>query len=453
MLHASIFREYDIRGTVPSTLAPEDAYRIGRAFGARIGKAGRVCIGYDGRLSSPSLKEALSRGLAEAGHTVLDCGLGPTPQLYFAVYSLNADAGVMVTGSHNPPDQNGFKFMLGSKPFFGGDIQLLREAALGHFEPKPGGRVETAAIAEKYVDTLAAAYKPGRALKVVWDAGNGAAGQAMAHLIKKLPGTHIALNEAIDGTFPAHHPDPTDPKNLQQLINEVRRRKCDVGIAFDGDGDRIGAVDDEGEILWGDQLLMLYAEEILAENPGATIIADVKASQLLFDRITKLGGKPLMWKTGHSHIKAKIAETGAKLAGEMSGHIFFADKYFGFDDALYASVRLLSILARRKEPLSQWRKALPQVVNTPELRFPCAEERKFVVIEEVKARLKAADANFTDIDGVRVQTPNGWWLLRASNTQAVLVARAEAKDGEGLEGLKAALKEQLKQSNVFFAVL
>lgn len=455
-LHPSIFREYDIRGVVPSTLSPEDALLIGRAFGARVGKPGRICVGYDGRLSSPALRDALTRGLVESGHRVLDTGLGPTPQLYFAVYALKADAGIMVTGSHNPPDQNGFKFMLGTKPFFGDDIRKLREAGQGAFTPQTGGSTEPTPVADQYIDALVSAYSNKKPLRIAWDAGNGAAGQVMAALCKRLPGTHILLNETIDGTFPAHHPDPTEPKNLVQLIDEVRRSHCDAGIAFDGDGDRIGVVDDEGEILWGDQLMMFYAAAVLQENPGATIIADVKASQLLFDEIARLGGTPLMWKTGHSHIKSKMAETGALLAGEMSGHIFFADKYFGFDDGLYAAVRLLALQAASGKPLSAWRKSLPRVVNTPELRFPCDDDRKFAVVEEVRGRLidenqhssSGAVVHINNVDGVRVQTTDGWWLLRASNTQAMLVARAEAKDATGLKRLKEALRKQLAISKV-----
>ncbi len=268
-------------------------------------------------------------------------------------------------------------------------------------------------------------------LRVAWDAGNGATGEIMAALCQRLPGKHIALNEKIDGTFPAHHPDPTVPENLAQLIAAVKQDGLDVGIAFDGDGDRIGVVDDEGGILWGDQLLMLYGADVLREKPGATIIADVKASGALFEEIERLGGKPLMWKTGHSLIKSKMAETKSPLAGEMSGHIFFADKYFGYDDALYAAVRLISLLSRSGKKLSDLRKALPKRVNTPEIRFPCDDSRKFAVIDEVKARLKKAGADFSDVDGVRVSGPDGWWLLRASNTQPMLVARCEAKDEAG----------------------
>ncbi len=356
----------------------------------------------------------------------------------------------MVTGSHNPADYNGFKMMLRGKPFFGARIQEIGvRAALGDVVAEAPGSERAIDVSADYVARLLKDWDGGtRALNVVWDNGNGAAGDILQRLVAALPGTHTVLNGAIDGTFPAHHPDPTVEKNLRQLIAEVAARGADVGIAFDGDADRIGAVDDTGKILAGDQLLVIMARDVLRERPGATIIADVKASQVLFDEIAAAGGVPLMWRTGHSLIKAKMAETGAPLAGEMSGHVFFADKWYGFDDALYAGVRLLGILARMDTRLSDVRAALPRVVNTPELRFDCDDIRKFAVIIEVAARLREAGATVSDIDGVRVTTPDGWWLLRASNTQAVLVARAEAKDEAGLERLKAALVEQLAASGL-----
>jgi phosphomannomutase len=282
----------------------------------------------------------------------------------------------------------------------------------------------------------------------VWDAGNGAAGEAMARLARKLPGRHFLLYEEIDGRFPHHHPDPTVPENLRDLQARVAAEKADLGIAFDGDGDRIGVVDGKGRIIWGDQLMVLFAREILAEKPGATVIADVKASQVLFDEIKRAGGEPLMWRTGHSLIKAKMAEVGAPLAGEMSGHIFFADRYFGFDDALYAAVRILGIASRAGESIAAMRDSLPQVINTPEVRFACSEERKFAVAKETAERLRKAGADMSDIDGVRVRTADGWWLLRASNTQDVLVARCESETPEGLERLKEAVVAQLAASGV-----
>jgi phosphomannomutase len=368
--------------------------------------------------------------------------------LYFAVKTLEADGGIMITGSHNPPEYNGFKLMLKERTLFGSDIQRLGEIAARGAFAHGQGRVEEADVAGAYVARLVQDFEAGRELKVAWDAGNGSAGPAMAALAERLPGTHLLLNETVDGTFPAHHPDPTVPKNLEQLRQTVLAETCDFGVALDGDGDRIGVVDDTGAILWGDQLMVFLAEDVLARQPGATIIADVKASQVLFDEIARLGGKPLMWRTGHSLIKAKMAESGAPLAGEMSGHIFFADRYYGFDDALYAAVRLIAVVSRMDGPLSEARARLPQVVNTPEIRFPCAEDRKFAVVEEIAKRLEAAGADVADVDGVRVSTEDGWWLLRASNTQAVLVARCEAKSEAGLERLKGQLIAELKESGI-----
>jgi phosphomannomutase len=304
-------------------------------------------------------------------------------------------------------------------------------------------------VSADYVARLLADWDGGdRMLKVVWDNGNGSAGEVLQRLVAGLPGEHVVLNGAIDGTFPAHHPDPTVPANLQQLIAEVAARRADIGIALDGDADRIGLIDDKGRILFGDQLLVLLARDVLRAHPGATIIADVKASQVLFDEVARAGGNPLMWRTGHSLIKAKMAETGSPLAGEMSGHIFFADHWYGFDDALYAAVRTLGVLARMDRRLSDVRDALPQVINTPEVRFDCDDTRKFAVIEEVAARLRAEGAKVSETDGVRVLTDDGWWLLRASNTQAVLVARAEAATEAGLERLKQALVAQLEKSGL-----
>jgi phosphomannomutase len=450
-LDSTILREYDIRGVVGETLSADDLYVIGRAFGTIIASSGgqTVAVGYDGRLSSPALEEALSEGLAACGLSVLRVGLGPTPMLYFSTYALEADAGAMITGSHNPPEYNGIKMVLQGKSFFGEDIlRLGRLAEAGDFISGEGSR-ETRFVLDDYVARLMEDFNGEKPLKVAWDAGNGSAGEALEKLAAVLPGEHILLNETIDGNFPAHHPDPTVESNLVQLKEAVSENSCDLGIAFDGDGDRIGVIDSQGRVLWGDQILVVLARDVLAAQPGATIIADVKASQVFFDEIARMGGNPLMWRTGHSLIKSKMAEMGAPLAGEMSAHIFFADRYYGFDDALYAAVRLLSILGRSAESLAEIRDRLPQMVNTPELRFPCAEERKFLVIEEVKERLKeVAGLKVHDMDGVRVETDDGWWLLRASNTQAVLVARCESSDNAGLVRLKEELAGQLSASGV-----
>ena len=448
---STILREYDIRGVIGETLTAEDLHAVGRAFGTIVAAEGghTVAVGYDGRLSSVELEAALSAGLAACGLVVLRVGLGPTPMLYYAVHTLQTDAGAMITGSHNPPEYNGVKLLLDSGSFYGEDIQKLgRMAASGDFAAGEGEQISRS-VSVDYVKRLLEDFNGDKPLAVAWDAGNGSAGEVLRKLVGGLAGRHLLLNETIDGTFPAHHPDPTVEKNLEQLKETVKAEGCDLGIAFDGDGDRIGVVDSQGRVLWGDQLLAILATEVLADLPGATIIADVKASQVFFDEIARLGGEALMWRTGHSLIKAKMQETGAPLAGEMSGHIFFKHRYFGFDDALYAAVRLLSILSRSDESLARMRDRLAKMVNTPELRFDCAENRKFKVIEEVRDRLKTTTGvTVNDIDGVRVHSDDGWWLLRASNTQAVLVARCESASQEGLQRLKQAIAEQLRESGI-----
>lgn len=446
----TVLRAYDVRGVVGKTLHAADAEALARGVATLVRRQGgdSVAVGYDGRLSSPDMEEAVVRGLQASGVKALRIGLGPTPMLYYAVHELGAGGGIMITGSHNPPEYNGFKLMLGKKSLFGEKIvELGRLAAAGDWE-RGQGSSEQVDLLDRYVERLLRDFDGPRDLKVAWDAGNGAAGPAMAKLTAKLPGEHILLFEDVDGRFPNHHPDPTVPENLTALRDTVLKQGCDLGIAFDGDGDRIGALDGQGRVLWGDQLMLLLAREVLAERPGATIIADVKASQVLFDGIAELGGKPLMGQTGHSLVKAKMAETGAPFAGEMSAHLFFADRFYGHDDALYAAVRLMNALGKFGDSLAVFRDSLPKVVNTPELRFPCDESRKFAVIEEVAARLKEAGADVIDVDGVRVRTTDGWWLLRASNTQDVLVARCEAKDDAGLDRLYAALAEQLKASGL-----
>ncbi|HYE49242.1 MAG TPA: phosphomannomutase/phosphoglucomutase [Azospirillaceae bacterium] len=447
--HPTVLREYDIRGIIGKTLTAADARAIGRGFGTMVVRGGgkRVAIGYDGRLSSPELEAAAVEGMASTGLQVLRIGLGPTPMLYFAVRHLELDAGMMITGSHNPPDYNGFKMMLGKGPVYGQQIQEIGRLVHADDLASGQGGSEQIDIREDYVQRLLKDYDGTRDLKVAWDAGNGATGEILRRLTQKLPGQHTLLFDDIDGNFPNHHPDPTVPENLEDIIHTVKSEGSALGIAFDGDGDRIGAVDEQGRIVWGDQLVAIYASDVLREHPGATIIADVKASQTLFDEIGRLGGKPLMWKTGHSLLKAKMAETGSPLAGEMSGHIFFADKYYGFDDALYCGVRLLGLVSRMG-PLSALRDRLPPVFNTPEVRFQVDEERKFAAVDEIKVRVKDSGADVNDIDGVRVKTKDGWWLLRASNTQDVLVARAEAFSEDGLERLKDTIRAELKASGI-----
>lgn len=455
MIDPTIFRAYDIRGIVGESLTLDAVQAIGRAFAEVVREAQpakarpEIAIGYDGRLSSPDIEQALVRGINESGANAVCIGLGPTPMLYFAVHHLDADAGIMVTGSHNPPDYNGLKMMLGHGPFHGAQISDLAERIERGFDAvdQPGSS-RSEEVADAYIKRVQQDSVAGRDLHVVWDAGNGAAGNVLTELVKGLPGSHTVLFGEVDGSFPNHHPDPTVPENLVDLIAAVEREDADLGIALDGDGDRIGVIDRTGEILWGDQLMMLWAADVLGEHPGATVIADVKASQVLFDEIARLGGKPLMWKTGHSLIKQKMKELGCPLAGEMSGHIFFADRYFGFDDALYAGVRLINVLAKHEKTLDEIRRELPKVVNTPELRFDCDDVRKFTVIEEVRARLADRGDTVNAVDGVRVSVAGGWWLLRASNTQPVLVARCEASDLDALEEVKQDLVAAVKPSGV-----
>ncbi|MDD4616950.1 MAG: phosphomannomutase/phosphoglucomutase [Alphaproteobacteria bacterium] len=446
----TIVREYDIRGTVGKTLTEADAFVLGKAFGTMVVRAGgkRIVAGRDGRTHSPMLEEALVKGLVATGVTVERIGLGPTPMLYFAAVDRKADAGIMVTGSHNPADQNGFKMLLakhlpGGGPVYGAAIKKLADMVASEDFVAGNGTSSPVDIIDAYVARVLKDYQGTKPLNIVWDLGNGASAEVAKRLTAKLPGVHTLLFADVDGTFPNHHPDPTEAKNLVDLQKAVREKKADLGIAFDGDADRIGAVDGQTRIIAGDQLLAIYAHEVLKNMPGAVIIADVKASQVLFDKVAELGGKPLMSRTGHSLIKAKMAETHSPLAGEMSGHIFFGDKYYGFDDAIYSAVRLISLISSSGKSLDSWRDSLPQTVNTPELRFPVEESRKFAVVNEVKARLQKANAKVNDTDGVRVQTPDGWWLLRASNTQAVLVARAESDSTEGLARLKILLIDQL----------
>jgi phosphomannomutase len=448
--HPSSLREYDIRGIVGKTLGEADAEALGRSFGTlvRRGGGGKVAVGRDGRESSPGLEAALVRGLNASGVDVVRVGIGPTPMLYYAEAELpGIGGGIQITGSHNPPEYNGFKMVLGRSAFFGEEIQRLgRMAAAGDWE-EGSGSVEDEEVLDRYVDRLLADFDGG-AFRIGWDAGNGAAGPSVEKLTAKLPGEHHLLYTEVDSRFPNHHPDPTDEKNLADLKALVRDKKLDFGVAFDGDGDRIGAIDGEGRVIWGDQLLAILAEPVLEAVPGATIIADVKASQALFDRIAELGGQPCMWKTGHSLIKSKMKETGAPLAGEMSGHIFFAHQFYGFDDALYAAVRLIRAVTRLGGSLTALKSAMPAVINTPEMRFQVDESRKFAIVEEVLDRLAADGADVNRTDGARVTTPDGWWLLRASNTQDVLVARAEARDEAGLDRLVAQIDAQLALSGV-----
>ncbi|HQS69360.1 MAG: phosphomannomutase [Novosphingobium sp. 28-62-57] len=454
--HPSILREYDIRGVFGETLSVDDAHAVGRSFGTVVRQRGgtRVAVGYDGRISSPVLEHALIQGLMASGVDVVRIGLGPSPMLYFAATPAagalipEVQGGIHVTGSHNPANHNGFKMVLEGAPFFGTDIvDLGRIADEAAWVSGPGSVTESS-VTDAYVACLLGALdgidaKILDGLRIGWDAGNGAAGPIVEALTARLGGTHVLLHTRVDGHFPNHHPDPTVEANLTDLRAAVVAHHLDFGVAFDGDGDRIGAVDSKGRVIWGDELLAIFAQDVLRDRPNATIIADVKASSTLFARIAELGGKPLMWKTGHSPIKSKMKETGAPLAGEMSGHMFFADRYFGFDDALYAAVRLIAALVRIGTSLTALRDAMPERVATPELRFQVDEARKFAAVDEVLAHLITDGVAVNQTDGVRVDRPDGWWLLRASNTQDVLVVRAESRSDEGLARLLAEVDARL----------
>ena len=455
---ANIFREYDIRGVADRDLSDELAEGIGRGLGAMLsadakaakgtsgGKALRLAVGRDCRLSSPRLHTALLRGLSKAGVDVVDIGIGPTPMLYFAVHHLDTDGGVMITGSHNPGDENGFKMMRGKASFFGADIQKLRERIVARdFGADATGKVETFDVQDAYVKAMQERFDfKGRGKDIVFtlDSGNGSGGPLGVRTMKALGLAPDTLFCEMDGHFPNHHPDPTVEKNLAALVARVKETKARVGIAYDGDADRVGAVDAEGNVIWGDKLLILFARDVLAKNPGATILGEVKCSQTLYDDIAKHGGKPLVWKTGHSLIKTKMKETGALLAGEMSGHVFFADRYFGFDDAIYASLRLLEILANDPRSLAEMLADVPKTFSTPELRVDCPDAIKFDVVAAVTRRYKEKGNPVLDIDGARITFPGTstapkWGLVRASNTGPILVMRFEAGTQEELAQIRS----------------
>lgn len=448
MISDTIFRHYDIRGRFGADLSGELAYLIGKAFtNLNITNSNNIIIvGRDGRTSSPILFDYLVSGIISAGGHVVDIDIVPTPMLYFADKKFMPAASIMITGSHNPAQDNGFKMVAGGKPFFGEQIQTLKNLVKTLEITKYGlsQPTGTADIYESYIDRIIDNLSINQDLKVVWDSGNGAGGKALEKLMQKLPNHNILINKEIDGTFPNHPPDPTRPENLQQLINVIHSENADLGIALDGDADRIVVVDSRGNIILGDQLLCIFSNLILKENPGATIISDVKASQILFDYIRKNGGIPLMWKCGHSSIKTKIIETGALLAGEMSGHIFFADKYYGYDDAIYAALRLLDLLTHLNTKLDILYDQLPKAFNTPEIRIDVDEEIKFNIIEKIKTLLVKHNTPFNDIDGVRVSNDKGWWLARASNTQAALIVRCEAYRSEDLDVISAELNNILQ---------
>jgi phosphomannomutase/phosphoglucomutase len=447
MLKPTIFREYDIRGIAETELRSADVADLGRAIGTYLRRhAGtQINLGRDCRLSSTRLRDALVEGLTAAGCHVTDLGVIPTPLLYFSVFHLKAEGGVMITGSHNPPEYNGFKVMAGTTTIYGHQIQAVREIYEDRDFLTGEGSVRDYDIVTPYVEDVASRITLRRRVQVVFDAGNGTAGPVMHRLMERLGCEAVELFFEMDGNFPNHHPDPTIEKNLEALIRAVAEHGAELGIAFDGDADRIGAVDEKGNIVWGDQLMLIFAREILTRKPGATFIGEVKCSQVLYDELRRLGGNPIMWRTGHSLIKAKMKETKAELAGEMSGHIFFADRYYGFDDALYAACRLLEIVAASGKPLSAQLEGLPRMVSTPEIRVDCPDEIKFEVVERVAEHFKRTHP-VVDVDGVRVLFDQGWGLVRASNTQPVLVLRFEAANEELLNLYRREVEHVLEQA-------
>ncbi|MDX8411514.1 MAG: phosphomannomutase/phosphoglucomutase [Mariprofundaceae bacterium] len=444
-----IFRAYDIRGIAEKDFGNDFAYRLGQAYAALLptGDKRPVVVSRDVRLSGPWLQGQLILGLTSSGVDVFDIGMGATPQAYFAVHHWQAAGCIMITGSHNPAEYNGFKFMRGLESMHGEDIQSLRHqmmAAAPHACVPAGNRREID-IVPAYRRRLLDDIKLQRPLKVVIDAGNGPTGVIATPLYRDLGCEVIELYCEPDGRFPHHHPDPTIEANMRDLIAAVRRHEADIGIGFDGDGDRIGIVDEQGSMVWGDMLLLLLSRRLLENHPGAVVISEVKCSQRMYDDITAHGGRPIMWRTGHSPIKAKMKETHALLAGEMSGHIFFADRYFGFDDAIYAGARLMEVIAANDAPLSHLFTDLPEAVSTPEIRLTCPDERKFELVEKAKEHFSALGFDIIDVDGMRLKFDDGFALLRASNTQPGLVLRFEAPDESRLAEMRRQVEGWLKE--------
>ena len=447
MLQPTIFREYDIRGIAETELTSAGVTDLGRGLGTLLRrKSGpKINLGCDCRLSSPRLRHALLEGLLASGCDVTDIGVVPTPLLYYSAVHLNADGAVMITGSHNPSEFNGFKTVCGSGTIHGDDIQDVRRIIEAADFSTGSGTHRTVDVSDSYVDQVASQFKFDRRIKVVADAGNGTAGPTMHRLFQRLNCEALELFFEMDGRFPNHHPDPTVPANLAALQNAVKANGADLGIAFDGDSDRIGAVDEHGNVIYGDMLLLIYGREILTRKPGATFIGEVKCSQIMYDELKRLGGNPIMYKTGHSLIKAKMKQEHAELAGEMSGHMFFADRYLGFDDALYAACRLIEIVSRSGKPLSAQLAGLPKTVTTPEIRVDCPDELKFELVARVADQFKRTH-RVIDVDGVRVLFDHGWGLLRASNTQPVLVMRFEATDAASLARYQAEVEQALDRA-------
>ena len=449
-----VLREYDIRGVVDKTITENTAYTIGRVFSHVVSSklnSNNIAIGYDGRLTSPKLYNALSSGLKDSGSNVINIGMCPTPMLYFADYHLKMDAAIMITGSHNPSEYNGFKMVLNKHSFFSKNIQNFQQIVSENKLEKKDGKIQNIEIIEHYVDRLLKNIVIKKKLKICWDIGNGAMGVIIDKLISKLQNTeNILINKEVDGNFPNHHPDPTIPKNMEQLIKSVKENNCDIGLAFDGDGDRLGVVDNLGNIVWADQYMLILCSEIshLYKNPK--IIMDVKCSKVFFDESKKMGCDPIMERTGHSPIKEKMKELKSPLSGEMSGHVCYGDDFYGYDDAMYVALRLIRILSNQENNLFNIIDQYPKTFSTPETRFDVEEIKKFKIIDDIKERLKNFDGKIIDIDGIRVETDKGWFLMRASNTQNQLTCRVESTSESGLRKLISIVEDQLKLSDINF---
>ncbi len=447
MLKSTIFREYDIRGIAETELLSDGVTELGQAIGTfmqRHGRGSKINLATDCRVSSPRLRDAFCAGLKASGCHVTDIGVVPTPLLYYSVFHLKATGGIMITGSHNPREYNGFKIMVGDSTIHGHDIQVLRQLIETGDLLTGDGSERAYDIVTPYVDEITSHFNLERKVKLVFDGGNGVGGPVFSRMVEKLNVEARGLFLDMDGNFPNHDPDPTQPANLAHLIEAVRAAPVDLGIAFDGDSDRIGAVDEKGEVIFGDMLLLIYGREILARKPGATVIGEVKCSQIMYDELRKAGGNAVMWKTGHSLIKAKMKETSAELAGEMSGHMFFADGYYGFDDALYAACRLIEIISKSGKPLSAQLAGIPKTVSTPELRLNCPDETKFQVVDRVRKHFQSI-YEVNDVDGARIKFQHGWGLLRASNTGPVLVMRFEAENEHLLKQYRSEVEEAVTQ--------
>jgi len=441
-----VFRQYDIRGHAERDFGDDFVDALGRALGTFYAKRGlkRIAVGRDCRLSSPRLHEALCVGLRETGVNIVDIGVGPTPLLYFAVHHLDLEGGVQITGSHNPPDENGFKMMVGKDSLYGADIIELRDTMESKgFQEAPGGTLEIIDPRPAYVENAQQDIKLGRKdIRFAVDAGNGAGGPLALRTLRALGLDPVALLCEMDGRFPVHHADPTDPETLELLRDRVLEDGLELGFAYDGDADRVGVVDARGEIIWGDKLMIILSRALLEKHPGATIIGEVKCSQTMYDDIAARGGRGILWKTGHSLIKTKMKEEGALLAGEMSGHLFFADRYYGFDDAIYATLRILELLSQSRIPLHEMLSDVPKTFATPEIRVECDDTRKFDLVQQVVEHYRPTHA-LVDIDGARIQFNGGWALVRASNTQPVLVLRFEADSEERLASIRSEVESVL----------